>query len=134
MTASLDGGKVRVVAGRRVPLDWAAFQKDGSTPLTIEAADDVRFKLSAITAGVIGSTPTLDFSKDAPSANGSTVTVASVNPANGQIILDGLDTKLLLGKHAYEVNLKDVSDSNKLKVICRGQIEFLKGQGGTGVP
>lgn len=134
MSASLNGGDVKCVAGRREPFDWEAFQKDGVTGLVIEAADDVRMKISAIVSGVIASTPVLDFSKDTPSANDSTVTVADVDPASGQVVLDGADTESLLGKYAYELNLADSSDADKLKVICRGQIEFLKGQGGVGVP
>lgn len=133
MTAALNVGTVRAVAGRREPFDWYAFEKDGRTASVFVSGDKVRFKLSAITDGQPSGAPLLDVDTDSAAA-GSHVTIQSLDPAEGQVILDGADTKALSGKYAFELNLVDASDSNKLKVICRGILDFVKSHAGAGVP
>lgn len=133
MSGALNVGTVKGVAGRRETFDWAAFEKDGRTAMIFAAPDKVRFKLSAIVDSQPDGVPLIDVDNDS-AASASHVTITTLDPAVGQVILDGADTKTLAGKYAFELNLLDASDSNKLKVICRGILDLAKSHAGTGVP
>jgi hypothetical protein len=132
--ARYDTGEHEGIAGRTVDSDWAAYAKDGRTPVAIESTDQLRFKLSATEGG----TPVLDLTKTA-NANGSGVTVehvgiAGVKAASGTIRLAQADTALLSGRYYWELNLVDDSETapaNAIKPIMRGTIVFRPSQGGT---
>ena len=134
MHASLNAGRIEIVAGLSEPVDWTAKGKDGKAVLIIDELDYVRFKLAATASG----DPILDLIDGDESDNGSRVTIntrGTLDPATfatGQVMLAERDTAGLSGVHFYELLLIDSAEPTERqdKMICRGEINFLPSLGG----
>ena len=129
--ARLNVGEVEAVAGRTEDFDWTAYEGDGRTTIAFAADDKVRFKLGSTASDT---TPDLDIVSGTPTANGSAVTIADLDPASGTVRLAQSDTSSFSGKMYFELLLVDNSESSPadaIKVICRGTMVFSGSMGGS---
>ena len=96
---------------------------NAATPVTLAAGDIVRVKV-----GHADSTPELDLSSIAPTANGSGVTIDTLSPASVTLRLAQGDTANLAGTYDIEVNVVDVSETvppNAIKAVEYGALAIL---------
>ena len=120
--------EIKAHANRTQDFTIALFENDGSTTLTLAATDVVRVKI-----GRAGDTPLLDVDSIAATANGSVVTVDTLNPASVTLRLAQADTLTLKGTYDIEVNVVDDSETDPadaIKAAEYGSLSVIASQSG----
>ncbi len=113
-------GSFRIYQDRDVAITFDCFGPDGSTPLVLQSADDVEARLwltdGAAAALVVTevSTPSVIVVDDngTPNTTPARITV--------KFAADDTDDLTADAEYDFELSVKDDSDGNKHKVICRG--------------
>ena len=113
-------GSFRLYQDRDVSITLDCYGPDGTTPLVLQSADDVEARLwltdGAAAALVVTevSTPSVVVVDDngMPNTSPARITV--------KFAADDTDDLTADAEYDFELSVKDDSDSNKHKVICRG--------------
>lgn len=103
---------IKCHANRTQDFTITLFENDGSTALVLTATDVVRVKV-----GRSGDTPDIDIDSIADTANGSRVTIDTLNPASVTLRLAQGDTASLDGIYDIEVLVVDDSETSPADAI-----------------
>ncbi len=115
-------------ANRTQDFTIALFENDGSTALVLAGTDVVRVKV-----GRAGDTPELDLDSVAATANGSLITIDTLNPASVTLRLGQGDTTGLKGIYDVEVLVVDDSETapaDAIKAAEYGSLSVIVSQAG----
>ena len=114
-------GAFNLYYGRNSSIVLDLYGPDGTTPLVIEAADalEARLWLTDAAAAVLVITEATSPSVITVTSNG----VPSTTPARVVVEFGETDTDGLTAdtRYKFELSIKDNSDSNQHKVLCRGE-------------
>ena len=107
----------------------ATASDDSNNYGVLAATDKVHFEMWPATE--TGKTPTLSFSDAASSPNSRVVIdtrgTEGVAPAKVTVKVTDTDMNIAVGTYRYHVLHEDVSDDNRLHVVCHGTVEVLPG-------
>ena len=120
--------ELKAHANRTQDFTIALFENDGSTAIVLTGTDVVRVKV-----GRADDTPNLDIDSVGATANGSVVTIDTLNPASVTLRLAQGDTTSLLGLYDVEVSIVDDSETapaDAIKAAEYGSLSVLASQGG----
>jgi hypothetical protein len=124
---SFNWGRITLERTRSKEFNFDVYSGENSA-LPIGAGDIARFKISETQNGA----PDLDIDSVAATANGSLCTITQYTaPGQVQVKFDQADVAALTEDDYYaELNIVDVSDSNRIKTVGRGCIRILGSQSG----